>query len=175
MTTKAITEETSLKEVLSSPKNVDLLKKNGVETVGQAKQKSIQDLIRMGIGEVTVDEIRGLGVKEGSRESADSKIEETAANIVINSPHARFCLQIMPGDVVRNPNGRGHRVVKPIYIACESGKGILTRKMWFRRKYMRDEQRVQQAERDNEPWRVEAYEWLKERKGFKRTFRVLSD
>jgi hypothetical protein len=35
--------------------------------------------------------------------------------------------------------------------------------------------RVQDAEVNKEPWRIEAYNWLKERKSYRRDFRVLSD
>jgi hypothetical protein len=128
----------------------------------------------MGVGEVTIEEIRTLGVRQEAV-IKDARIEESMNPIHIQSPFSRYCLQVLPGDVRRNPNGRGQQIVRPIYIVCQDGRGMLTAKMWYARKYERDMRRVQDAEVNKEPWRIEAYNWLKERKSYRRDFRVLSD
>lgn len=170
-----ITDDTLLADRLSSPKNLELLAKNKVLTVGDAKKLTIVDFIRMGVGEVTIDEIRTLGVRQAT-ESKDAKIEESPNPIHIASHFAGYALQVLPGDVRRNPNGRGQAVIQPIYAVCHNGRGKLTREMWYNRKYDRDKKKVQDAVIANEPWRLDAYAWLLATKGYKaKRFRVLSD
>ena len=172
--TKEITDDTLLKDVLSSPKNLEILQKNKITTVGGAKALTIADFVKMGVGEVTIEEIRGLGVRQAAQ-SVDSKLEESANPIHIHSPFPGYCLQVRPGDVERNVNGRGQRIIRPLYIVCQNGRGQLTRKLWYTRKYAWDAAKIQDAEVRNEPWRLEAYDWLRARKSFNKSFRVLSD
>lgn len=173
-TTTTISDDTLLKDVLSSPKNLEILHRHKVTTVGEAKRLTIGDYVKMGVGEVTIEEIRSLGVRQAAQ-SIDAKIEESVNPIHIHSPYDGYCLQVRPGDVERSPNGRSHRVIRPIYVVCQKGRGQLTRKMWYTRKYAWDAAKIQDAEVRNEPWRLEAYEWLQARKSFNKSFRVLSD
>lgn len=169
-----ISDETPIADVLTSPKNIEILIRNKVTTVGAAKKLSISDFLTMGVGEVTMEEIKSLGVRQAAQ-SKDSKIEESIHPIHIFSPFGGYSLQILQGDVRRNANGRGQAILKPIYIVCQGGRGQLTRKMWYARKYERDARKVQDAEVANEPWRLEAYEWLRKRKSFGKDFKVMSD
>lgn len=171
---KPITDETLLADVLTSPKNIALLAKNGVNTVGDAKKLTITDIVKMGVGDVTTAEIRDLGVKQAA-ESADSKIEESMNDIQIISDSSEFCLQVLPGDMVPNPNGKGRQILRPLYVTCVNGKGRLSAKMWYTRIYNRNRQEVDAALAAHRPWRIAAYEWLQRSKSFKNKFRVLSD
>lgn len=173
--TTKIEDKTLLADALSSPKNVEVLAKAKIVTVGDAKKLTIADFIKMGVGEVTIEEIRTLGVRQAA-ESKDARLEESPNPIHILSPFAEYCLQVLPGDVRRNPNGRGQAIIRPIYIVCKTGRGKLTREMWYARRYERDAKKMQDAATANEPWRLEAYEWLKGRKSYRsKGFRVMSD
>lgn len=169
-------DETSVAEVLTSKKAVALLKSKGVLTVGDVKRLSMPELVELGLGEVTIAEIRAFASPAARREGDEDEIEEGPQPVFIRSPHSGFSLQVLPGDGIRNESGRGVRPVKPIYLVCSQGQGRMTREMWFMRKFKRDRVAVDAAIAANEPWRKDAVAWLKARKAHKsKDFVVMTD
>lgn len=167
---------TDLGEVLSSPASVEKLKSSGFKTTEDLKKGDTEEFLNMGLGEVTMEEITNAMGGQIAPKVANVTVVESDADIHIQSPFGGYSLQIVPGGVEKNENGKGYRTVQPIYLVCESGRGRFTRRMWLLRKYGRsDMRRVEQAERDGEPWRVEAVQWLQKRKAHGTDFRIMSD
>jgi hypothetical protein len=170
------TDATLLTTLLSSKPNLIKLGKAGYKTKGDLKEVTMSELMELGIGEVTLEEIQGVIGTPKPEEHVEPTIEENDNDICIRSPHARFSLQVVPGDIDRGPSGRGMRPIQPLYLTCIDGRGNLSRKMWFIHLYGRgDMASVEQAERDNKKWRVDAFKWLKSRKACGRKFHIMSD
>ncbi len=174
--TSLVTDKTLIGAVLSSAKNAGKLKAAGYETVGSLKGVLLSKFMEIGVGEVTLEEIQALVGEPEPEPEQEVRIEENDADIQIRSPHAKFSLQIVPGDIDRGPSGRGMRPVQPVYLVCADGRGSFSRRMWFLHLFGRENMReVEKAEEEKQPWRVRAYEWLKKKKAHGQYFQIMSD
>jgi hypothetical protein len=170
-----------LHQVVSSGRARGALKNLGVTRPGQLGNLNLSTLIEeKGIGVATVNEIQAFLDEQGPnpRREADAvenaQFEENMDPVTIGSPNPRQAIIVMPGDRVQLKNG-ANRIIPGVIIQCESGVGHLTAKMWFTRKYERDTVAVEEALKRREPWRLDAVEWLKNRKRHGLDYSVLPD
>ena len=170
-----ITDDTKLADVLSSKRNLALLASQEIITVGDIQKQNIKSLVGMGIGETTIEEIRGINDVPEEPEPKKMEWEEGQQALYIRSPSPGYSLQISPGDAVTSATRRGTRIIQPIYIVCQGGKGRLTAEMWYGRRHDRDKKLVASALAKNEKWRKEAAAWLQTRKNYGNLFHLLTD
>lgn len=175
MATKEITDDTLLSEYLESPEAVHALSSRKLMTVGDLKTRTLPEIAAIpAIGERTIEQIKALRVVADRKPSNFAEIAENNNPIHLRSPYANFAIQVMPGDAIES-GARGLRRIPPLYVMFKNGRGELNRKEWFFRVYKRDMTMVEEAMKNNLPWRKDAAKWLRENHKCGKDFSIMSD
>lgn len=171
------TDETAISEVLKSPRAIGALQRAGLTTVGDIRRKAISELGKLtGVGEFTLEQIRGLQVEDVPETPEDiTQVEESDEPIQLMSPYPSFGFTLLPAGRFSDGSGRGYTTQRPLTVRFADGRGELTKEQYLTMKYRRDEKAVLGAKQAKEPWRREAVEWLKTRRQHGLGYHVMTD
>jgi hypothetical protein len=166
---------TAIASIVESPRAVKALEDAGYKTVEDLEGTAMSDLAGIkGVGQVTLETIRKQFESPVEEPVVEDEWEEGPHAIRLDSPYNNLALRITYGGTEQM--GNRARPILPVFLRFEGGTASLTRKLYMLAKYQGNKVRARQALNDNEPWRVEAVEWLKNKPAFReRKFIILTD
>lgn len=171
-----LTDETSLRDAgLESPRALHALEQAGFRTVADLKKVALTEIMAIkGVGDRTMEQIGAIVGTDASAVN-DDEIEEGDHPLHLHSPYESYSLWVLKGDIVRFGAGKGGKIVPPVVIRFEQGRGRLTRDQYLARKYQRDADKIAAHINEKRPWRQEAAAWLKARKMFGVAYHLMSE
>jgi hypothetical protein len=154
-----------LSAIIKSPRTLSELTKLGFhETADLAHLTEEQLLDIKWVGATTLETLR-QHIDFYTEPKGQGEIEEGAHDLEIQSPNPGQMLILLSGEKVGDARA-GFKILPGVYLKCRLGRGQITRRMWFMRKFTRDIKRVEAAETNNTPWRVDAANWIRARKAY---------
>ena len=166
---------TKLTDILDSPRAGAALKKAGfvtVEDLGNATMAALQKI--NGVGQRTVEQLKALDAA-ATPNPDDAEVEEGPHAIHLRSKREKYVIWVLRGDRIVDQLRGSTKVVPPLLIQFEGGRGTLSRETYLKRKYFRDEKAIQAHLDAGKPWRQEAVEWLRSRRKHGIEYFVMTD
>lgn len=170
-TATKIPDETAISEIVTAPRAVKHLVAAGYGTLGDVREKGIQEILRLKfVGRVSIEEIKAaIGPQHAEPDPADTpddgepEFEEGSHPIHLERiPDGPGRVAWCASNKVGQPGG-GYRLQKPIWIEFDpkTGRAEVTQRMYWMRFFSRDEARVNEAIDRGMPWRQSCVEMIR--------------
>jgi hypothetical protein len=165
---------TALRDIVASPRAQAALKDAGYVTIDDLTGVPVSTLAAIkGVGQVTLKALEGAAFAPDEPQ-VEAVWEEGQHPIHLESPYQNLAIRITDSET--HMEGKRMRVVNPIFLRFENGEGRLTRDQYMLAKYRGDKSRAKAALNADEPWRIDAVEWLKAKPSHRAgNFIVLTD
>lgn len=160
MSTTTVTRE--LKDIVSSPRATKALARAGYSTLGDLKDVPVETVAAVpGVGPATLAELEAAWAPDATNpnELTDfDSIEEGPHPIHLSSPYAGLSVRLHEATETRD--GRRIRIQLPAFLKFENGEARLTKGHYAKVRFPHDRIAQREFARSEQPWRVEAHEWL---------------
>lgn len=181
-----IPDETPIAEVVSTLRAQRHLIAAGITTLGHVRKRGIGECIGIKyVGQKSVDELRAaIGVQgdtDGDTTTTapdeEYEYEENGLPVLVErTPSGPSFIAFTPANKIPGPGGAGYQVQKPIFIEFDAkGRASISARMYFMRKFRRNEERVDAAIDEGREWRNECVRTLRSFQTHGTGFIVLTD
>lgn len=180
--TKKIADETSITEIVKALRAQKHLIAEGFLTLGDVRLRGLDQATRVKyVGPASVEQLQAaVGVQPTPAASGapvqDEREENGMPVLLERTPtgpsHIAFC----PANKIPGPGGAGFQIQKPVFVEFDSkGHARVTARMFFMRKFRRDESRCDEAIDEGRPWRSDCVKVLRSFSAHGTGFIVLAD
>lgn len=162
-------------DLLTSKKAIKALASAGYTTTDDLVGVAQADLISIkGVGDVTLQRLQNALAPAPAIEPEIDEWEESDEPIHLDGPNDSLAIRITHADEIRD--GKRVRVINPHFLEFENGHARLTKKLYLLAKYLGDKSAAREALMRNEPWRLDAIEWLRAKPSYRAgSFIILTD
>lgn len=183
-TTTKLPDETLIHEIVTSPRAVKHLEAAGFNTLGDVRARGVEQTVRLRyVGQVSIEELKRAIGPQGAPEPVEPEddgpeFEEGGQPLHLErTPTGPARISFLPAHKVEAPGG-GYKMQTPVFIEFDlrSGRAKVTQRMYWLRRFNRDEERVRLAIEEGHPWRQDCADMLRrEFRSHGTGFIVLSD